>query len=110
MSCKRQPPLWIKTSSYDDDFYNNPHAIMVTGYYGDPVIDQFDGSGPSPTLFSFKALLVADVIYQPDPRQDRYDLAQREDRLWIPCRVQPTPSHLKPAKRWPIQSTSAKLE
>ena len=96
----------IFASSLDDDFYGNPHRVHVCGYWGDPVLSQFSGAGPSPAEMSFKALVVDGIVYQPDPNQDR----KAQPRRWVPMRRQPSKSHLRPANRRKYNPLTGKFE
>jgi hypothetical protein len=51
----------------DVQFRKVPGAVLVTGFYGDPWISQYPGSGYSAHEFKFKGLMVDGVLYIPDP-------------------------------------------
>ena len=85
-------PVVIR-SSWDRDFNADPDAVFVTGYFGEPHINQFFGAGPSRTPYSFKALRIDGVIFQPDPNTRHSD--DPRTRRWIPCRHQPPPEAVK---------------
>lgn len=88
----------ITASIQDDDFYNNPQAVYVTGYFGDPWLAEYGGVGPSPAPYSMKALMVDGIVYRPVPVWQTPELTPPM-RRWVPIAAQPDAAHVRPAKK-----------
>lgn len=63
----------------DSNFHNTPGAVYITGYFGEPHMDQFEGVGYSQAPYKMKAIVVDGIVYIPDPVYSRkYHKSQRD--------------------------------
>jgi hypothetical protein len=84
----------------DGYFEMQENAAFVTGVWGDPWVDQFNGAGPSSAKYQFKAAVFDGVVYVPDPAYLNHTPKNMRD--WANCpmvraRVQPPTGYVKRA-------------
>ena len=101
-----------KTAFYadlrDSHFKYLEGAVYVCGHYGQPVIRQFRGAGPSRTPYKFKAIMRKGRLYipgGPDDRDDRRAIPQERFPM-VEADVQPQAHHLE---WWTKESATERL-
>lgn len=88
----------IVFANMDDQIFSiNPAARFITGVFGDPVINQFAGAGPSKHPFKFKALLINGTYYIPDPMEALKPRVFRNysNYPFVPANPQPRPNQVE---------------